>query len=131
MMRIDKGVMVSLGYGKFFRSDMIVGLEPIEEGRGPGKRTSVYIEDMDQPVVASRSESAILRDITGQSAEETRTDEQTQLLNDILDTVSEINPILRRIIRDQANWDLDRLEERIREMLGEETEPEVVPAGRF
>jgi hypothetical protein len=41
-MRIDKGLMIPLGYGKYFRSDSIVGLEPIEENRGPGKRTRVY-----------------------------------------------------------------------------------------
>jgi hypothetical protein len=36
-MRVEKGVMVALGYGKYFRSDSIVGFEPIEEdeGRGP------------------------------------------------------------------------------------------------
>ena len=33
-MRIAKGHMVALGYGKYFRSDSIVGLAPIEEGRG-------------------------------------------------------------------------------------------------
>ena len=121
-MRIEKGIMVALGYGKYFRSDSVVGLEPIEEGRGPGKRTNVYIEDLDEPIVASRSEGAILRDLVEMPKEITKTREQHQLLNDILDTVSEINPILRSIVRDQGNWDIDRLEERIREILEEEEE---------
>jgi hypothetical protein len=30
------------------------------------------------------------------------------------------NPLLRSIIRDQGKWDLDRLEERIKETLSEE-----------
>jgi hypothetical protein len=42
---------------------------------------------------------------------------QYHLLTDILDTLSEINPMLRSIIRDQGHWDIDRLEERIRENL--------------
>ena len=119
-MRIEKGIMVALGYGKYFRSDSIVGLEPIEEGRGPGKRTHVYIEDLDEPITASRSEGAILRDMIEMPKEITKTREQYQLLGDILDTVTEINPILRSIVRDQGNWDIDRLEERIREILGNE-----------
>jgi hypothetical protein len=119
-MRIEKGIMVALGYGKYFRSDSIVGLEPIEEGRGPGKRTYVYIEDLDEPIVASRSEGAILRDLIEMPKEITKTREQHQLLGDILDTISEINPILRSIIRDQGNWDIDRLEERIAEIMEEE-----------
>ncbi len=123
-MRIEKDIMVALGYGKYFRSDSVVGLEPIEEGRGPGKRTSVYIEDLTEPIVASRSEGAILRDLIGMPKEITKTREQFQFLSDILDTVSEINPILRSIVRDQGAWDLDRLEEKIREVLEEEEQSE-------
>jgi hypothetical protein len=123
-MRVDKGVMVALGYGKFFRSDNIVGLEPIEENRGPGQRTNVHIEGLDSPMIASRSENAILRDLVGRSREESQSQEQFQLLSDILDTISDVNPMLRSIIRDQGKWDLDRLEERLREVLGEESEVE-------
>jgi hypothetical protein len=119
-MKVETGNMVPLGYGKYFRSDSITGLEPIEEGRGPGKRTNVYIEGITNPIVASRSENAILRDIVESPKEFTRTREYHDLLADILDTIDEINPMLRSIIRDQGKWDLDRLEERIREMLGEE-----------
>jgi hypothetical protein len=31
-----------------------------------------------------------------------------------------INPLLRSIIRDQGKWDLDKLEDQIREVLSEE-----------
>jgi len=121
-MQIEKGLMVALGYGKFFRSDRVVALEPIEEGRGPGQRTNVYIEDFDIPLVASRSENAILRDLTQTPREVTAAREQYELLTDILGTIEEINPLLRSIIRDQGHWDLDRLEERIRETLAEDQE---------
>jgi hypothetical protein len=112
--------MVALGYGKFFRSDSIVGLEPIESDRGPGRRTNVYVERLSAPFVASRSENAILRDLTGVPRHESEVQQQYELLHDILDTVAEINPLLRKIIKDQGNWDLDQLERRAREILGEE-----------
>jgi len=59
-MKVEKGIMVPLGYGKFFRSEKLVGLEPVEEGRGPGRRTKVYVEALSAPVIASRSEGADL-----------------------------------------------------------------------
>jgi hypothetical protein len=121
-MKIEKGILVPLGYGKYFRSDSIVGLEPIEEGRGPGKRTRVYIEHLDTAMIASRSEGAIVRDLVDLPQEVTRAREQHEVLSDILDTIGEINPLLRSIIRDQGHWDLDRLEERIREILRDEEE---------
>jgi hypothetical protein len=40
-----------------------VGLEPLEEGRGPGQRTRVYIEHLPTPIIASRSDGAILSDL--------------------------------------------------------------------
>ena len=43
-MKVVPDHIVRLGYGKYFRSDYIVGLEPVEEGRGPGSRTRVYVE---------------------------------------------------------------------------------------
>ena len=48
-MEIKAGRMISLGYGKFWRSDAIVGLMPIEEQRGPGQRTEVYTATLDGP----------------------------------------------------------------------------------
>ena len=116
-MRIEPQLMVALGYGKFFRSDRIVGLDPIEEGRGPGRRTNVYVEDINYPIIASRSEGAILRDLVEAPEDMTRATEQQQLLGDILDSIEGINPMLRSIIRDQGDWNIDRLEERIREVL--------------
>lgn len=75
------------------------------------------MENLDQPIVASRSETAILRDLTESPTDVMQAGKQHHLLTDILDTLSEINPMLRSIIRDQGHWDIDRLEERIRENL--------------
>ena len=56
--------MVSLGYGKFVKADRVYALVPIESGeRGDGRRTYVHVEGMDKPIIASRSERAIMRDM--------------------------------------------------------------------
>jgi hypothetical protein len=121
-MKVEKGLMVPLGYGKFFRSEKIMGLEPVEEGRGPGSRTRVYIEALPAPIIASRSEGAILGDLVKMPKEITKSREQYLLLSDILDTISDINPLLRSIIRDQGKWDLDKLEDQLREVLHDDEE---------
>ena len=56
--------LVALGYGKFVRADRIYALVPLEgDERGDGRRTLVHVDGIDEPVVASRSEGAIARDI--------------------------------------------------------------------
>jgi hypothetical protein len=55
--------MVPLGYGRFVRADEIVAVLPIEDGRGPGRRTHVHVAGLAAPIVASRSEGAILADM--------------------------------------------------------------------
>ena len=56
--------MVALGYGKFVRVDRIYALVPLEgTERGDGRRTLVYVEGIDQPLIASRSEAAIAGDL--------------------------------------------------------------------
>ncbi len=117
-MKVAAGRIVALGYGKYFRSDRIVGLQPIEDERGPGRRTFVYVEGVDGPLVASRSDGAILRDMVEGEGAMTGAVEQRQLLGDILDTIEGLDPVLRNIVRQQAGWDLDRLEERISSALG-------------
>jgi hypothetical protein len=63
VMRATDIGMVSLGYGRFVRADDIVAVLPIEDGRGPGRRTYVHVAGLAGPIVASRSESAILADM--------------------------------------------------------------------
>jgi hypothetical protein len=64
--------MVSLGYGKYVRSDDIVAIESIGEGRGPGRRTLVWVRGLPAPLVASRSEEAILEDVLKSPEEQTK-----------------------------------------------------------
>ena len=62
-MRIQSGRMVSLGYNKHVRSDEVTAVEPLTEGRGPGRRTLVWVRGLDDPIVASRSVAAIVNDL--------------------------------------------------------------------
>jgi hypothetical protein len=56
--------MVPLGYGKFARADRIFAVVPLAPGeRGDGRRTYVHVEGVAEPLVASRSERAILADV--------------------------------------------------------------------
>ncbi len=56
--------MVALGYGKLVRADRVYALVPLEgSDRGDRRRTLVYIEGIEDPLVASRSEGAIARDL--------------------------------------------------------------------
>ena len=58
--------LISLGYGKFVRADRVFALVPLEGAdRGDGRRTLVYVEDIEEPIIASRSEGAIARDVSG------------------------------------------------------------------
>jgi hypothetical protein len=78
--------MVFLGYGKYVRADRIYALEPIEGGdRGDGRRTHVWVDGMDQPLVASRTERTILADM-GESvalAQALRRNRQNQMSLDV------------------------------------------------
>jgi hypothetical protein len=59
-------MLVPLGYGKYVRADRVFALVPLEgDDRGDGRRTLVYVEGIEDPVIASRSEGAIARDIAG------------------------------------------------------------------
>jgi hypothetical protein len=56
--------MVALGYGKFVRADRVFAVVPLEPGeRGDGRRTYVHVDGVAEPLVASRSERAILADV--------------------------------------------------------------------
>lgn len=119
-MDIRENVMVPLGYGKFVRSDKIVSLEPIEENRGPGRRTVVHVESIGTPFVASRAENSILADMSQNPREELEAAAALELLKDIHDDLQRIGPMLRRSIKKEANFDIDRVERRIGEILKRE-----------
>jgi len=62
--------MVALGYGKFVRADRVYALIPIEgSDRQDGRRTYVHVDGLAEPLVASRSERAIMGDVEAALAE--------------------------------------------------------------
>lgn len=112
--------MVPLGYGKFMRSDKIIGFQPIEDDRGPGRRTLVYIEEVGSPVIASRTENSILAGMVEVPKEVMEATAAMELLQDITDDLSQIGPMLRKSIKKEAGLDLDNIERRINEILKHE-----------
>jgi hypothetical protein len=110
--------MISLGYGKYWRSDEIVGLTPIEQDRGPGRRTEVYTSTMDQPIIASRSEQAILQDMAVATDEQFRLQEAREVFGELLDTLDELPDMLKRVLAREAHFDTEGWVRRLRTALG-------------
>jgi hypothetical protein len=64
--------MVALGHGSYVRADRVYAVIPIDgPERGNRQRTYVHVEGLAGPLVASRSERAILVDLQRALVEET------------------------------------------------------------
>ena len=116
-MRIQSGMLVPLGFGKYVRSDRVTAVVPIEEERGPGRRTFVYVEGEVDPLVASRAEESIVRDLVQEPREVTQSRQQQEILRDLLLDLGQVNATVRRISRDEGGLDMELLERRLREVL--------------
>jgi hypothetical protein len=116
-MKIQSSVLVHLGFGKYVRSDQVTAVIPIEEERGPGRRTFVHLQGQADPIVASRAEDSIVRDLVQEPREVTQSRQQQEILQDLLIDLNNVNVTVRRIARDEGGLDLERLERRIREVL--------------
>jgi hypothetical protein len=120
-MEIKPGRMVYLGYGKYWRSDSIVGLMPIAEERGPGRRTEVYTATLEHPIVASRTEQAILQDMAVASEEHFRVLEMRETMADLLDALEGFPDVLERMLATEARFDVAAWVRRLKAVLGSET----------
>ncbi len=116
-MEIKPGRIISLGYGKYWRSDEIVGLVPIEEDRGPGRRTEVYTATLDHPIIASRSESAILQEMAIASDELFHLQEAREVFGDLVETLAELPDLLKRMLANEAGFDVEQWVRRLRASL--------------
>jgi hypothetical protein len=105
--------LVHLGYGKYWRSDEIVGLIPIEDERGPGRRTHVHVATHDEPITASRSEEAIRRDMAA-SEDEFRSEELRTVATELMERMTGLSPVLRRMLLHEGEFDVQRWEDRLR-----------------
>ena len=118
-MRIQSGVLVPLGYGKYVKSDRVESVMPIEEDRGPGRRTFVFVEGQKEPLVASRAEDSLVRDLVREPREVTRARQQQEILRDLLDDLGTVNETVRDIVRDRSSLDLNLIERRIKDAIDE------------
>ncbi len=117
--------MVFLGFGKYVRADRIYALEPIRgEERGGGKRTRVWVEGIPEPIVASRTERAILVEMGEEDALATPLLEQGLALAErIAADADRAGPLLKRSIKAEAGIDLDQLARRARRLLEATAKP--------
>lgn len=108
-MRIQTGQLVALGYGKYIRSDDVVAVEPITDGRGPGRRSLVWMRGLPEPMVASRSEGAIVDDLVTPVDEAARMRAQRLALEKLVGVLDAISPGVRRILSEETDTDIDEL----------------------
>ncbi|KPK57539.1 MAG: hypothetical protein AMS21_11330 [Gemmatimonas sp. SG8_38_2] len=119
-MDIKPNRLVYLGYGKYWRSDQIVGLVPIEDERGPGRRTNVHVATLQQPIVASRSEDSIRREMAAAGEEEFKVGELRSAVTDLLEDLSSLSPVLKRMLLHEGGVDTRRWEDRLRSLISSE-----------
>jgi hypothetical protein len=89
---------------------------PIEQERGPGRRTEVYTSTFDEPIVASRSAG----DPGGHShrhGRHMRLHETHEILSDVADAFEDMSDVLRRMLANEAKFDVDLWLKRIRRVL--------------
>lgn len=116
-MEVRKGIIIPLGYGKYFLSDKIVGFVRIEKDRGPARRTHVYVDGLSEPIVASRTEETMLRDMTLSGPGEFEAVMAKDLLERIHNDLQGVGPMLRRSIREETGLDIDDMDRRVRKLL--------------
>lgn len=108
-MRIQTGQLVALGYGAYVRSDDVTAVEPITEGRGPGKRSLVWVRGLEDPLVASRAHGSIVDDLVTPADEAARMKAQRSVLNKMTGVIGEVSPGIRRLLAEESGTDIDDL----------------------
>jgi hypothetical protein len=114
--RVADGVprLIFLGFGKFVRADKIYALEPLPAGeRGHGARTRVWVEGIADPIVASRTERAIIAGMGANPAAG-----EAALLDDALDLAQRVAEAA-----DQGRFDVGDLGRRARRLLESTARP--------
>jgi hypothetical protein len=107
--------MIFLGFGKYVRADKIYALEPLAEGeRGHGARTRVWVEGIADPIIASRTERAIVAAMGANPGLE-----NTRLLDGALDLAQRVADAA-----EQGRFDVTDLGRRARRLLASTAKPE-------
>jgi hypothetical protein len=106
--------MISLGFGKYARADRIFALEPlVGEQRGGGRRTKVWVDGVSDPIIASRTEATILRDMGQEGAMD------ATLVDEAIDLAARL-----AAAAEAGRVDLSDLGRRARRILAATTAPE-------
>lgn len=108
-MRIQSGQLVALGYGAYVRSDEVVAVEPITEGRGPGRRSHVWVRGVPEPIIASRAHGSIVDDLVTPADEAARMKAQRTVLAQFRDMLMGLSPAIRRVLSEESGTDTDDL----------------------
>lgn len=116
--RIQTGQLVALGYGKYVRSDDVVAVEPVVEGRGPGRRSLVWVRGLPEPMVASRAEGSVVDDLVTPADEAARMRAQRDVLGRFLAAIEAASPGVRRVLSEETGVDVTGLVDEARRTLG-------------
>ena len=108
-MRIQSGQLVSLGYGKYARSDDVIAVEPITEGRGPGRRTLVWVRGLPEPMIGSRAEGSIVDDLVTPADEAARMKAQRGVVRKLAASLEKASPGVRRVLGEETGTDIEGL----------------------
>jgi len=117
-MRVQPDQLVALGYGTFVRSDDVIGVEPITEGRGPGRRSLVWVRGVAAPLVASRSEGAVVDDLVTPADEAARMKAQRSVLRRWVTAFEGASPGVRRVLSEETGVDFSELLGEAHDVLG-------------
>ena len=108
--------MVFLGFGKYARADKVYALEPLTgDERGDGRRTRVWVEGIDGPLIASRTERTILHDMGHEAGD-------SALLDGALDLAESL-----AAAAEEGRVDLNDLGRRARRLLAATARPAESP----
>jgi hypothetical protein len=84
----------------------------------------VWVGGRAEALVASRSERAILQDMVTAPEEIFRMEESRSAIGDLLDAFQEMSPIIKRMLVNEARFDVEKWEERLRALLNPQGEDE-------
>jgi len=117
-MRIQSGQLVALGYGVYVRSDDIIAVEPITDGRGPGRRSLVWVRGVPDALVASRAEGSIVDDLVTPADEAARMKAQRSVLRTMIKVWEAASPGVRRVLDEESETDVADLIDEAKRVLG-------------
>lgn len=117
-MRIQTGQLVTLGYGKYVRSDDVIAVEPVTDQRGPGRRSLVWVRGIPEPLVASRAEGSVIDDLVTPAEEAARLRELRSTLETIVGALDRVPSLLWRVIEEETGTDVKGLIKDGRRVLG-------------